>query len=101
MPKHNASLWLSKLIPINDWSLELGGGARYAGENFSRSAVNIVRTPDVTTFDAFARIAFQKTSIAVNATNLTDERYPAACLARGDCFLGAVRNVFITLTQGF
>lgn len=101
VPKHNASLWLSKLIPMDDWSLELGGGARYAGENFSRSAVNIVRTPDVTTFDAFARIAFRKTSIAVNATNLTDERYPAACLARGDCFLGAVRNVFITLTQGF
>jgi len=110
VPKHNASLWLSKTVDMGEWSLQLGGGAHYAGENISRgnvalpgggSGVNIVRTPDVTTFDAFAGVTYGKTSIALNANNLTDERYPAACLARGDCFLGAVRNVFVTLTQGF
>ncbi len=110
VPTHNASLWLSKKIDMRSWSVQLGGGARYAGESFSRALVplasggqgiNLVRTPDVTTFDAYAKLSYGKTSIAVNANNLTDERYPAACLARGDCFLGAVRNVFVALTQGF
>ena len=101
VPKHNASLWLSKRIAMDDWALTLGGGARYAGEAFSSNALNVLRTPDVTTFDAYAEVSYGQTSIAVNANNLTDERYPAACLARGDCFLGAQRNVFVTLTQGF
>ena len=34
-------------------------------------------------------------------TNLLDHRYFASCLARGDCFVGAPRNVMATLGYRF
>ena len=37
----------------------------------------------------------------MNATNLLGERYYSACLARGDCFMGAERNVFGTVSYNF
>ena len=51
--------------------------------------------------DAYAELAWSDWSLALNATNLFDESYYSACLARGDCFLGAERNVYATLTRRF
>lgn len=104
VPKHNASLWASRRFDLNAVSsLRLGGGVRYAGENRSYGPAfpDGVLTPDYTLVDAFAELRWQRWSLSVNATNLLGKDYYSACLARGDCFMGAERNVFGTLSYRF
>ncbi len=47
------------------------------------------------------RCARDKWRFSVNATNLFDKRYFASCLDRGDCFMGAPRNVMGTIGWRF
>lgn len=104
VPKHNASLWASRPFALpNDVTLLLGGGVRYSGENRSYGPAfpNGIVTPDYTLVDAFAELSWRNWSFALNATNLLGEDYYSACLARGDCFMGAERNVFGTLSYHF
>lgn len=98
VPKHNASLWALRGFSLaNETNLRLGGGVRYTGENVSGSIV----TPDNTLVDAFAELRWRQWSFSVNATNLLGEKFYSACLARGDCFIGAERNVYGTLSFHF
>ncbi|MBV5325484.1 MAG: TonB-dependent receptor, partial [Rhodospirillaceae bacterium] len=60
-----------------------------------------VVTPSRTTVDALAEITWDKWRFAINATNLLDKRYFASCLARGDCFMAAPRNVMATMGVRF
>ncbi|WP_448501652.1 TonB-dependent siderophore receptor [Sphingomonas sp.] len=114
VPQHNASVWATKTVALrNDVSLRFGAGVRYVGEQFSYridrtsttplafSITNIVRTPDVTLVDALVTANWRNWELSVNANNLLGKNFYAACLARGDCFLGAQRNVFGTLTYRF
>lgn len=104
VPKFNASFWTTKTFPLGqDISLLLGGGVRHVGENRSYGPAfpNGVLTPSFTLVDALAEVTFDRWSFAVNATNLLDKRYYAACLARGDCFVGSERNVFGTVSYRF
>lgn len=115
VPQHNASIWATKTVALpNDISLRFGAGVRYVGEQFSYGIVsvagvtpqsftiaNIVRTPDVTLVDALISATWRNWELSVNANNLLGNNFYAACLARGDCFLGAQRNVFGTLTYRF
>ena len=104
VPKHNASLWVTKPFQLSDeMALTLGGGVRYAGDNISYGPAfpGGLETPGHTLVDAYAELAWNDWSLALNATNLFDESYYSACLARGDCFLGAERNVYATLTRRF
>lgn len=104
VPKHNASLWAARSFELaNDIALRLGAGVRYAGENrsFSPAFPNGIVTPDYTLVDGFAELRWKRWSFAVNATNLLGEDYYSACLARGDCFVGAERNVFGTVSYRF
>ncbi|AJP72841.1 TonB-dependent siderophore receptor [Sphingomonas hengshuiensis] len=98
VPKHNASLWAARRFTLTDAvSLRVGAGVRYSGENQSGTIV----TPDYTLVDGFAEVRWGRWSFAVNATNLLGKEYYASCLARGDCFMGAERNVFGTLRYRF
>ena len=104
VPKHNASLWLSRPFDLGeDLSLTLGGGGRYAGSRTSYGFAfpDGVRTPDTLLFDGYASLDWRKWRLSVNATNLFGEDYYSACLARGDCFMGAARNVFGTVSYRF
>ena len=104
VPSLNASLWALKPFALRDGvRLTLAGGVRHAGENVSYGAAfpNGIVTPDHTLVDAFSEVQWRNWSFALNATNLLGERYYSACLARGDCFLGAERNVFGTLGYRF
>ena len=104
VPKTNASLWITRPFELgNDVTLMLGGGVRYAGENVSYGAAfpDGIVTPDHTLVDAVAKLSWNDWSLALNATNLFDDDYYSACLARGDCFQGAERNVYATLTRSF
>lgn len=106
VPKKSASLWGTKTLAVDpDTSLRLGGGVRYVGVNYSRTigatSTRIVRTPSYTLFDALAEVSWRDWSFAINATNLFNKKYYAACLSRGDCFIGAERNIFATVTRRF
>jgi iron complex outermembrane recepter protein len=98
VPKQIASLWTTKTWAIGGGdSLQVGAGLRYSGANESGT----VRTPSATLVDALATWNRGPLSLSVNATNLLGRSFYAACLARGDCFIGAERNVFGTATLRF
>lgn len=104
VPNHNASIWATKAVPLStETSLRLGGGVRYVGSHRSVGFAfpEGVRTPSYTLVDALAEVTWQNWSIALNATNLLGKDYYSACLARGDCFMGADRNVFGTVSYRF
>ncbi|MEH6789545.1 TonB-dependent siderophore receptor [Parasphingorhabdus sp.] len=104
VPKFNASLWATKGIDLgNDTALLLGGGVRHVGKNrsFGPAFPAGILTPSYTLVDALAEVTYARWSFAVNATNLFDKRHYSACLARGDCFVGAERNVMGTLSYRF
>lgn len=99
VPSHNASLWTTRSFGMGDAKLRLGAGVRYTGENWSYGPAfpNGIRTPDYIVVDGLVQIDWKKWRLSINATNLLGEDYYSACLARGDCFIGAERNVFATL----
>ncbi len=61
----------------------------------------VVVTPSRTTVDALAEINWENWRLSVNATNLLNNKFFASCLARGDCFVGAPRNVMATIGYRF
>ena len=104
VPQHNASIWATKVVPLaTDTSLRLGGGVRYVGSqrSFGFAFPEGIRTPSYTLVDALAEVNWQNWSVGLNATNLLGKDYYSACLARGDCFVGAERNVFGTVSYRF
>ncbi|ACJ00372.1 TonB-dependent siderophore receptor [Rhodospirillum centenum] len=104
VPKHNASLWGTKTLDLgSEARLRLGGGVRYAGASRSYGAAfpDGLRTPSYTLVDALAEVTWRNWQFTLNATNLLGKDYYSACLARGDCFMGAERTVFGTLSYRF
>ena len=102
MPRHTASLWSTKTFGLSgEAQLRLGAGVVYNGKSVSTSPVWSIVTPSRTTVDALAEISWNNWRFAVNATNLLDNEYYASCLARGDCFVGAPRNVMGTIGYRF
>jgi iron complex outermembrane receptor protein len=95
--------------------LRLGAGVVYSGKSKSTGQIDpygrnpaipagtlyTVVTPSRTTVDALAEINWNSWRFAINATNLLNNQYYASCLARGDCFVGAPRNVMGTIGYRF
>jgi iron complex outermembrane receptor protein len=102
MPRHIASLWSTRTFGLVDEAqLRLGAGVVYSGKSVSTSDIWSIVTPSRTTVDALAEISWNNWRLAINATNLLNNKYFASCLARGDCFVGAPRNVMGTLGYRF
>ncbi|WP_428630399.1 TonB-dependent siderophore receptor [Sphingopyxis sp.] len=102
MPRHTASFWSTKTFGLDRAAqLRLGAGVVYSGKSISTSPVWSIVTPARTTVDALAEITRGNWRFAVNATNLLNNKYYASCLARGDCFVGAPRNVMATVGYRF
>jgi iron complex outermembrane receptor protein len=98
MPRHTASIWSTKTFGLPDaGQLRLGAGVVYNGKSVSTSSLWSIITPSRTTVDALAEINWQNWRFALNATNLLNNKFYASCLARGDCFMGAPRNVMGTI----
>ena len=74
--------------------LRAGLGVRYVGE--SPDGIDFTITPSSTLLDAMVSYDIQRWRFALNATNLTDERYIATCLERGDCWFGTRRKITLT-----
>ncbi|HEX8055052.1 MAG TPA: TonB-dependent siderophore receptor [Novosphingobium sp.] len=116
MPRHTASVWSTKSFGLADEAkLRLGAGVVYNSNSKSTGpldpyglnpaipagALYTVVTPARTTVDALAEITWSNWRFALNATNLLNNKYYASCLARGDCFMGAPRNVMATVGFSF
>lgn len=116
MPRHTASIWSTKTFGVtDDAQLRLGAGVVYNGKSKSTGGIDpyglnpaipagtlyTVTTPSRTTVDALAEINWESWRFAINATNLLNNKFYASCLARGDCFMGAPRNVMGTIGYRF
>lgn len=116
MPRHIASIWSAKTFGLADEAqLRLGAGVVYSGKSKSTGpldpyglnsaipagALYTIVTPSRTTVDALAEINWNNWRFTLNTTNLLNNRFFASCLARGDCFVGAPRNIMATVGLRF
>jgi iron complex outermembrane receptor protein len=116
MPRHIASAWSTKTFGEPDSpQLRLGAGVVYSGKSRSTGAIDPyglnpaipagtlynITTPARTTVDALAEVTRDFWRFSVNATNLFNKRAFASCLARGDCFVAAPRNVMASVGYRF
>lgn len=117
MPRHTASAWTTKTFGVSEGAqLRLGGGVVYTGKSISTGLMDpyglnpttipagslySVVTPSRTTVDALAEITRDNWRFSINATNLLNKKQFASCLARGDCFVAAPRNVMGTIGYRF
>lgn len=105
VPEHNASAWVVRRFDLADGSaVRVGGGVRYIGETKDRNLANppfTLTTPSYTLADLMVSYERDQWRLAVNANNLFDKYYYAACLTRGDCFIGARRSVVASLAYRF
>ncbi|SMF43551.1 iron complex outermembrane recepter protein [Tistlia consotensis] len=89
-PEHMASLWADYAFqdgPLQ--GLRLGGGVRYVGDTVDLSATTTV--PAYTVADAMVSYETGPWRLGINATNLFDKEYIAACTY--GCFYGEGRTV--------
>jgi iron complex outermembrane receptor protein len=112
LPEHNASVWTTKTFALTDKAdLRLGAGVRYTSKSASDGYGGLdangdpfnwtIVTPSSTLVDALVSVAWERWTVSVNATNLLGDRFFASCLARGDCFIGAERNVMASVNYRF
>ncbi|UVC30878.1 TonB-dependent siderophore receptor [Pantoea sp. SOD02] len=103
-PNSMASLWGHYQF---DYGLSAGAGVRYIGKQWANNE-NTTRLPSVTLFDASVRAdlgawnsQLKGAWLQVNANNLTDKKYLAACYGTGYCYRGAERTVMATVGYDF
>lgn len=103
-PNSMASLWSKYQF---DYGLSVGAGVRYIGKQWADNE-NTRRLPSATLFDASVRAdlgawnsQLKGAYVQVNANNLTDREYVAACYGTGYCYWGAERSIVATVGYDF
>ncbi|WP_026111820.1 TonB-dependent siderophore receptor [Winslowiella toletana] len=103
-PNQMASAWAHYQF---DYGISVGTGVRYLGKQWADNE-NTTRLPSVTLFDASLRAdlgawdsQLKGAFVQVNANNLTDREYIAACYGTGYCYKGAERTVMATIGYDF
>lgn len=103
-PNSMASFWGKYQFA---WGVSAGAGVRYIGKQWADNE-NTTRLPSVTLFDASVRAdlgvwnpSLKGAFVQLNATNLTDRHYVAACYGTGYCYWGAERSVMATVGYDF
>lgn len=105
-PKNTASIFGTKSFLLGgEMRLRIGGGARYvssqvAGDVAVYPFIRVI-TPNFTLVDAMAAVDYQHWTLQVNATNLFNKYYYAACAQYGSCTNGDPRNINAALTYHF
>jgi iron complex outermembrane receptor protein len=101
-PRQTASIWSTKTFGLPESAtLRLGTGVRYTAKRSSIGPAWTIVTPDNIQVDGLVEIEWQKWRFTINATNLLNGKYYASCLARGDCFMEAPRNLMGTIAYRF
>lgn len=99
LPKHQASLWAMHYFGASrQQGFSAGAGLRWMSAFHDRSGPRI---PASTLLDFMLAWDAPHWRVALNVTNATDKTYFATCLARGDCWIGARRNVLLSATWRF
>lgn len=103
-PNSMASAWAKYQF---DYGLSVGAGVRYIGKQWADNA-NTTRLPSVTLLDASVRAdlgawnsSLKGAFVQVNANNLTDRDYVAACYGTGYCYWGQERTIIATVGYDF
>ncbi|MDU5192749.1 MAG: TonB-dependent siderophore receptor, partial [Mixta calida] len=103
-PNQIASLWGNYKF---DYGISAGAGVRYIGKQWADNE-NTTRLPSTTLLDASVRAdlgvwnnKLKGAWVQVNANNLTDRDYVAACYGTGNCYWGAERSVVATVGYDF
>ncbi|MDR7342097.1 iron complex outermembrane receptor protein [Pantoea alhagi] len=103
-PNQMASLWGHYQF---DYGISAGAGVRYIGKQWADNE-NTRRMPSVTLFDASVKAdlgvwnnQLKGAWVQVNANNLTDRTYVAACYGTGNCYWGAERTITATVGYDF
>lgn len=97
IPDHMASLWadyrLASSGPLA--GLWLGAGVRYMGS--TNDIPDPVGVPAYTLVDAALRYDIGQYQLSLNASNLFDKRYVAACDSATNCYYGLERTIMAKL----
>ncbi|MFH1805101.1 MAG: TonB-dependent siderophore receptor [Pseudomonadota bacterium] len=97
VPEHTASLWADYTFQTGDISgFGFNGGVRYLGKQYADQS-NTVEVPSTTLFDAGIHYEIEGYLLALNATNLTDERWVASCSGTNACYYGQGRTILATV----
>jgi iron complex outermembrane receptor protein len=100
LPSKLASLWAVHTSRQGILKgLSVGAGVRYNGASWD--GYDTLKTPSFTLFDAMLAYESGGWRWSVNASNLADKYHVTTCLNRGDCFLGAGRQITTKLTYKF
>lgn len=100
VPERTASLWAVHKFRVHGWpGLKAGLGLRYVGATWD--GTDSLETPSNTLVDALVSYEKGAWRYALNASNLLDKTYFAACLNRGDVWFGTRRKVIATLSYRF
>ena len=99
LPHHQAAVWGTVPFAVGELhGFRVGLGMRYMNAYRDNPAPS---TPAVTLFDGMLAYDHGPWRYALHAQNLTDDTYVAACLGRGDCWYGARRNVYASVSYLF
>lgn len=97
VPEHTASLWADYTLQSGAMSgFGFNGGVRYLGKQYADQS-NTVEVPSTTLFDAGIHYEIEGYLLALNATNLTDERWVASCSGTNACYYGQGRTILATV----
>lgn len=103
-PNNMANAWLHYKF---DYGLSAGAGVRYIGKQWADNE-NTTRLPSVTLFDLSVRAELASINsnlkgawLQLNANNLTDRKYVAACYTLNNCYWGVERSVVATFGYDF
>lgn len=95
-PRHAASLGADYTITSGALSgLGFGAGVRYTGEHYG-DAYNLWQTPSYTLFDASVHYDTGPWRFQLNAANVGDKEYIAACNSNVWCYYGYPRTITAT-----
>ena len=96
IPKHSAGLWAVHRFAAVP-GLRAGFGVRHVGKS-TDGLDGGLEVPAVELLDAMLSYDAADWRLALNANNLTDKKYVASCLGRGDCWFGQRRRVVASAT---
>jgi iron complex outermembrane receptor protein len=96
LPKNQAAVWGKWNFALADVpGFSIGTGVRYMSSFHDGVAPT---TPAIALWDGLVAWDSTHWRYAINANNIADKTYYSTCLSRGDCWIGARRNIVASAT---